>query len=56
MNFGTFCIVQVENNRSTGEYVFNHHNMARRALKNIALGLSSTKLHVSDQSAGISYN
>ncbi|KAH9719502.1 Puromycin-sensitive aminopeptidase [Citrus sinensis] len=30
-------LTTVENNRSTGEYVFNHHNMARRALKNIAL-------------------
>lgn len=27
----------VENNRSSGEYVFDHSNMARRALKNIAL-------------------
>ncbi|OMO79568.1 Peptidase M1, alanine aminopeptidase/leukotriene A4 hydrolase [Corchorus capsularis] len=27
----------VENNRSSEEYVFNHPNMARRALKNIAL-------------------
>ena len=27
----------VENNRSTAEYVFNHSNLARRALKNIAL-------------------
>lgn len=27
----------VENNRSSGEYVFNHSNLARRALKNIAL-------------------
>ncbi|MQL77478.1 hypothetical protein Taro_009889 [Colocasia esculenta] len=27
----------VENNRSTEPYVFNHENMARRALKNIAL-------------------
>ncbi|XP_011022661.1 PREDICTED: puromycin-sensitive aminopeptidase-like isoform X3 [Populus euphratica] len=27
----------VENNRSSEEYVFNHANMARRALKNIAL-------------------
>ncbi|XP_027340203.1 puromycin-sensitive aminopeptidase isoform X3 [Abrus precatorius] len=27
----------VENNRSSEEYVFNHPNMARRALKNVAL-------------------
>ncbi|XP_004298814.1 PREDICTED: puromycin-sensitive aminopeptidase isoform X2 [Fragaria vesca subsp. vesca] len=27
----------VENNRSSGEYVFDHPNLARRALKNIAL-------------------
>ncbi|CAJ2676558.1 unnamed protein product [Trifolium pratense] len=27
----------VENNRNSGEYVFDHSNMARRALKNIAL-------------------
>ncbi|RYR66598.1 hypothetical protein Ahy_A03g012627 isoform G [Arachis hypogaea] len=27
----------VENNRSSGEYVFDHPNMARRALKNVAL-------------------
>ncbi|WCJ26311.1 Peptidase M1 family protein [Euphorbia peplus] len=27
----------VENNRSSGEYVFDHANMSRRALKNIAL-------------------
>ncbi|KAL2342739.1 hypothetical protein Fmac_004024 [Flemingia macrophylla] len=27
----------VENNRSSDEYVFNHQNLARRALKNIAL-------------------
>jgi len=30
--------LQVENNRSSEEYVFNYPNMARRALKNIALG------------------
>ncbi|QBJ07462.1 DUF3458 domain-containing protein (plasmid) [Rahnella aquatilis] len=30
--------VQVENNRSTEAYVFDHPNMARRALKNTALG------------------
>ncbi|XP_059661811.1 puromycin-sensitive aminopeptidase-like [Cornus florida] len=28
----------VKNNRSSEQYVFNHTNMARRALKNIALG------------------
>ncbi|WJX48020.1 Puromycin-sensitive aminopeptidase [Trifolium repens] len=27
----------VENNRNSGEYVFDHSNMARRALKNVAL-------------------
>ncbi|MQL36418.1 DUF3458 domain-containing protein, partial [Escherichia coli] len=27
----------VKNNRSSEEYVFNHPNMARRALKNVAL-------------------
>ncbi|KAL1326539.1 hypothetical protein HN51_036649 [Arachis hypogaea] len=27
----------VQNNRSSGEYVFDHPNMARRALKNVAL-------------------
>nr|KYP65650.1 Aminopeptidase N [Cajanus cajan] len=27
----------VENNRSSDEYVFNHQNLARRALKNVAL-------------------
>ncbi|XP_065858314.1 puromycin-sensitive aminopeptidase isoform X1 [Euphorbia lathyris] len=27
----------VENNRSSEEYVFDHHNMSRRALKNVAL-------------------
>lgn len=30
---------QVEENRSPEEYVFDHPNMARRALKNIALGM-----------------
>lgn len=34
-----FTILQVENNRSSEEYVFNHSNMARRSLKNIALGI-----------------
>ena len=32
-------IKQVEKNRSSEDYVFNHPNMARRALKNVALGL-----------------
>lgn len=31
--------VQVKSNRSSDPYEFNHVNMARRALKNIALGL-----------------
>lgn len=31
--------LQVKENKSSEEYVFNHHNMARRSLKNIALGL-----------------
>ncbi|XP_050378743.1 puromycin-sensitive aminopeptidase isoform X2 [Argentina anserina] len=30
-------LTTVENNRSSGEYVFDHPNLARRALKNIAL-------------------
>lgn len=30
-------LTTVENNRSSEEYVFNHPNMARRALKNVAL-------------------
>ena len=29
----------VENNRSTEEYVFNHSNFSRHALKNVALGI-----------------
>uniref|UniRef100_A0A5B7B752 Puromycin-sensitive aminopeptidase n=1 Tax=Davidia involucrata TaxID=16924 RepID=A0A5B7B752_DAVIN len=31
-------LITVKNNRNSEQYVFNHHNMARRALKNIALG------------------
>lgn len=30
---------QVKNNRSSEKYEFNHANMARRALKNVALGM-----------------
>ena len=32
-------LLQVKNNRSSQEYVFNHSEMARRALKNISLGI-----------------
>ncbi|KAA8520842.1 hypothetical protein F0562_011515 [Nyssa sinensis] len=31
-------LITVKDNKSTEQYVFNHPNMARRALKNIALG------------------
>ncbi|KAM3321725.1 puromycin-sensitive aminopeptidase isoform X1 [Capsicum chacoense] len=31
-------LITVKNNRSSGAYEFDHNNMARRALKNIALG------------------
>lgn len=34
-----FLDLQIENNRSLDEYVFDHPSMARRALKNIALGM-----------------
>lgn len=39
MNMIILLFLQVKNNRSSEEYVFNHPNMARRALKNIALGI-----------------
>ncbi|KHF98808.1 Aminopeptidase N [Gossypium arboreum] len=35
----------VENNRSSEEYVFDHPNMARRALKNTALEMTELALH-----------
>ena len=38
-NLALHCFQQVKNNRSSEQYEFNHPNMARRALKNIALGL-----------------
>lgn len=34
----TLLVLQVSNNRSNEVYVFNHESMARRALKNLALG------------------
>jgi hypothetical protein len=32
--------LQIEENKSSDEYVFDHPNSARRALKNAALGIS----------------
>lgn len=32
-------LLQVKNNRSSEEYVFNHSEIARRALKNLSLGI-----------------
>lgn len=39
-NFHLINCSQVANNRISGPYVFDHENLARRALKNTALGLS----------------
>ncbi|KAJ9147935.1 hypothetical protein P3X46_030048 [Hevea brasiliensis] len=38
-------LTTVENNRSPEEYVFNHSNMARRALKNVALAYLASLEH-----------
>lgn len=38
-------LTTVENNRSSEEYVFNHSNMARRALKNVSLAYLASLEH-----------